>query len=241
MSSANDDLQAVLNDLLSDRRELRVLEAGCGSGSHVQIPNVGRLVGIDISEDQLRKNDVLDEKILGDLEQYPFAANDFDVAVCWDVLEHLPTPSKALMNMSRALKEGGILVLAMPNLLSVKGIVTKLTPFWFHVFVYRYVLGDKSAGTSDFRQFPTYLRWSITPSSMLAFARTNGLNVRFFHVYEGPVQQALRKRSRLADLAFAAVGVVSKVLSFGRLNLNHSDYMIVLEKPASAMASSRKN
>lgn len=232
MNEANARLQEVVDGLLAGRRDLRVLEAGCGSTSHLKMPPGSRVVGIDISEAQLRRNTHLVEKIQGDLETYPFAPDDFDLIICWDVLEHLPHPQRAIENFVRTLRPEGLIILAMPNVASIKGLVAKLTPFWFHALFYRLVMRDRSAGTEAFRQFPTYLRWAIAPGPLRRWASKRGLAIRFLNLYEGPVQRALRNRNRLVDVLFAVAGGVGRALSLGRWDPNQSDYMIVLEKPA---------
>jgi 2-polyprenyl-3-methyl-5-hydroxy-6-metoxy-1,4-benzoquinol methylase len=88
-------LQSVIShQLLSNKKNIRVLEAGCGSASHFNFGQNAYLVGIDISEEQLKSNSVLNEKILGDIQVYNLPVTNFDVIVCWYVLEHLPEPEK---------------------------------------------------------------------------------------------------------------------------------------------------
>lgn len=234
MSDENRRLQAFFDGYRERKgpRPLRVLEAGCGSTSHLDVGPDARVVGIDISRAQLDQNQHLAEKIQGDLETYPLAAEDFDVIVCWDVLEHLPRPELALANFHQALRPGGIMVLAMPNLISIKGLVTKLTPYGVHVWFYRSVMRDGSAGTDRFKQFPTYLRAAIRPARLRRFAARHGLAVPFFLVYEGPVQRELRRRRPVFDWAFGSFGALTRLATFGQVDPCLSDYMAVLEKPA---------
>lgn len=63
-------LQAAMNDLLSGRSGLTVLEAGCGSLLHLVFPDGTFVVGIDIRPDQLQRNKRLDERICGDIQTY---------------------------------------------------------------------------------------------------------------------------------------------------------------------------
>ena len=126
MSIANQLLQEEINKLLSGREQLTVLEAGCGSVSHINIPNTGVMTGIDISEKQLQRNEQLTEKIVGDLQTYPLGQRKYDVIVSWDVLEHLDKPQEALENLFGSVADKGIIILAAPNIFSIKGIVTKL-------------------------------------------------------------------------------------------------------------------
>ena len=63
-------LQQELDQRLAGRAGLRVLEAGSGSISRLRFPDGSYLIGIDVSEVQLRKNPYLREKLLGDIETY---------------------------------------------------------------------------------------------------------------------------------------------------------------------------
>ena len=94
-------------------------------------------------------------------------ARNAAAAICQDVLEHLTDPDRALYTIVRALKPGGELILACSNPASPKGIVSKLTPHWFHRFVYKrgwfgYTFVDDPA----YPPFKTYMRWSIQPSAL---------------------------------------------------------------------------
>ena len=145
----------------------KILEAGCGSGSRISWPTTSTIVGIDISEEELKKNSVVTERIVGDVQSYPLPPEKFDLIICWDVLEHLPNPHDALDRFRNAIKPGGAIVLAFPNVFSIKGLVAKVTPLWFHEMVYRGIYGRRY-GEPGLENFPTYLRWNIlsttTPS-----------------------------------------------------------------------------
>lgn len=230
MSTDNLLFQQALNAQLPTTTCLEVLEAGCGSTSHIKLGPTVRLTGIDISASQLERNPALSERILGDLETYPLPPQKFDVIVCWDVLEHLPNPQLAMANMHQALKPGGVMVLAFPNLWSVKGIVTKFTPFRVHAWFYRVIMGDRS-NVREFKQFETYFRSVIAPARLASDARNAGLQIAYLRRYEGPVQKDMRHRYAVANWAFALVGFASRVLSFGRTNWAHSDVHVLLTKP----------
>jgi SAM-dependent methyltransferase len=224
-------VQRAVDRLLAGKDRPRVLEAGCGSQSRVQLPARRTLVGIDIEQRQLDRNTALDEKILGDLQSFATPVQGFDLILCWDVIEHLPEPMKALERLTAALNPGGSLVLAFPNLWSLKGLVTKFTPYAVHAFFYRFVVGDKRRH-DEWDQFPTFLRASIAPRRLRAWAAQHGFEVVYDEVYEGPVQAGLRSRSRWLDLGFAALGLVSRVLSLGQLDLGLSDCILVLRLSA---------
>ncbi|MCT7368212.1 class I SAM-dependent methyltransferase [Mycolicibacterium llatzerense] len=224
-------VQEVVDRLLEGKDRPRVLEAGCGSLSRVTLPSGRVLVGIDIEQRQLDRNTSLDEKILGDLQTMATPVAGYDLVLCWDVIEHLPLPMNALERMTAALNPGGGLVLAFPHLWSLKGLLTKFTPFFVHALFYRYVVGDKRR-SDEWDQFPTFFRACIAPAKLRGWAAEHGLEVAYDEVYEGPVQTGLRARNRLLDRSFAALGAVSRVLSRGRLDLGLSDCVLVLRRPS---------
>ncbi|MUL63469.1 hypothetical protein BOO86_03245 [Mycobacterium sp. CBMA 234] len=224
-------VQGVVDQVLEGTDRPRVLEAGCGSLSRVNLPNQRVLVGIDIEQRQLDRNTSLDEKILGDLQTMATPVSGYDLVLCWDVIEHLPSPMQALERMTAALNPGGGLVLAFPHLWSLKGLLTKFTPYFVHALFYRYIVGDKRR-SDEWDQFPTFFRASIAPARLRAWAAQHGLEVAYDEIYEGPVQTALRSRNRLLDTSFAALGAASRVMSFGRLDLGLSDCVLVLRRPS---------
>ena len=198
-----------VNVLLTGRDKIRVLEAGCGSASQIKFKAEIYAVGIDISADELEKNGAVHDKILGDIQDYPLPKEDFDVIVCWMVLEHLSRPDDALANIFRATKPGGIVVLGFPNLASIKGLVTKFTPFWFHELFYRFMQYQS-------HHFPTYLRPSILPERLVQFAEDNGLLVEFCKLAEGGVSKRLRGRSAIINLGFSALDQAARLFSMGK-------------------------
>jgi SAM-dependent methyltransferase len=206
-----------LHDLISDRAseliqgtsDIALLEAGCGMASYFEFPNVVRSAGIDISKEQLDANTMVQERILGDIQTYPLPKEAFDVVVCWNVIEHLPRPQDALRNLFNAVKMNGLLILGFPNILSFKGIATKITPFWFHEIFYRMMKYES-------RHFPTYLRLAILPGRVITFAQEGGFTVAFGTLVEGGVTKRFRNRFRFVDFVFAAATVTAHVVSLGK-------------------------
>lgn len=210
----------------------RVLDAGCGLRARVDWGPNAWLVGIDNDRDALEKNHTVHEKIFGDLHTHRFAPESFDIAVCWDVLEHLAHPQQALRNLVAALSPGGMLFLTTPHPLSLKALITKLTPHSFHVWVYRHILGLKSAGTPGHAPFPVYLRSEIAPRALRKFAREHGLEVELLEVYEGGQMRRLRRLHPILYGCVAAFSAVLFALSFGRYDARLTDTCAILRKPA---------
>jgi SAM-dependent methyltransferase len=173
-------LESIVDSLLAGRKGIKILDAGCGSMNFFPHNKDAYRVGIDVSQEQLDRNTTLNEKILGDLQEYAFPPSDFDMIICWHVLEHLPKPELALKNFAKAVNEGGIILLVCPNVLTVRGLLTKFTPHWVHVWYYRYVLRFKDAGLADNPPFKSYHRFAITPQALKKFARQNRLSIELF-------------------------------------------------------------
>lgn len=109
-------------------KKVKVLDVGCAFGYMLKkFPDNCELNGIDISDfaitqaKKLLPNATL--KVGGAETTFPFKDNYFDVVICNDVIEHLEHPKKALENMHRVLKKGGVLYINTPNLNSLRKIV----------------------------------------------------------------------------------------------------------------------
>jgi SAM-dependent methyltransferase len=211
-----------------------VVEVGCGARSHLEYPSETRLMGLDMSPTQLQRNTAVRWRVLGDAERLALASGCADVAVSWDVLEHLAHPARALAELARVVRPGGLIVIGLPNVLSLKGVITRLTPWWVHVWVYRHVLGDATAGTDASDQFPTTMRLGLRAAGLRRFAAASGLDVLVLETYEGPVPLHFRRRHRIGGLALSAVGAVSRALSAGRYDATASDMVVVLRRPGPA-------
>jgi 2-polyprenyl-3-methyl-5-hydroxy-6-metoxy-1,4-benzoquinol methylase len=209
MPNIKETICEMANSLLEGKNHIKLLEAGCGSTSRFMFKAEVHAVGIDISQQQLEQNSAVHEKILGDIQDYPLPKKEFDVVVCWMVLEHLPRPKEALLNMFASVKPRGLLILGIPNLLSFKGIVTKITPFWFHRLFYQF-MGD------NWRHFPTYLRVAILPQKISRFAEDNGFSIACCKLEESIVPRRVRSRFWLADVAFRVMNLIAQVISFGK-------------------------
>ena len=213
----------------ANQQEVKVLDAGCGSVTHVKLLSHYKVTGIDISEQQLERNKQnISEKICGDIQTYPLESQSFDMIICWWVLEHLKYPQKAMQNFKKALKTNGLIVLAIPNIWSVKGIVTKLTPTFVHIWFYRYVAKSKLSGKNGQGPFKTYLKTNISPINIKQFAAKNKLEVVHF-VYS----TSFKKMKQLNPIVFVVqmfVGAVLWFFSFGKITQKNTEFVIVLKK-----------
>jgi SAM-dependent methyltransferase len=97
--------------------EDNVLDVGCGAGwlSRLlaeQVPE-GRVVGVDISDEMIRRarrsNADLENAmfVIGEVEELPWDANFFNHAISVEAAYYWPDPLAALREIQRVLREGG--------------------------------------------------------------------------------------------------------------------------------------
>jgi SAM-dependent methyltransferase len=94
-----------------------ILDVGCGTGAiSRRLTKWGRVVSTDFSALALEysRRRGLQHLLRADAMRLPFATGSFDLAVCMDVLEHLPDDHAALCELFRVLKPGGRLIATVP-------------------------------------------------------------------------------------------------------------------------------
>ena len=99
-----------------------ILDAGCGEGygSHLLSEIGSKVIGIDISEEAVRhaKRKYIRENLeyqVMDATNLDFADDTFDVAVSFQVIEHLDNISKFLNEIKRVLKQNGCVIISTGN------------------------------------------------------------------------------------------------------------------------------
>jgi SAM-dependent methyltransferase len=223
---ARRELQQVVERLTAASPLRRVLDAGCGFELPLDFPPSVELVGLDSSAEAMAKNENLDDAIVGDLETVQLDEESFDAVLCWTVLEHLERPEIALRNLARTLRPGGLLIVGVPNVWSLKGLITKATPHRFHVWVYRRLLGHRDAGKPGVAPYRTYLKLAISPRGLIRLARANRLELLYGKTYgEAPEQLPAALRRAWTGLARGL-----DVLLLGKHDLNASEYAAVFRK-----------
>ncbi len=108
-----------------------VLECGCGTGLLLErfVPFARTAKGIDLSPGMLEKArerglDVTE----GSVTALPFADASFDVACSFKVLAHVPQIGKALAEMARVTRPGGVVLAEFYNPLSFRSIAKRAFP-----------------------------------------------------------------------------------------------------------------
>jgi ubiquinone/menaquinone biosynthesis C-methylase UbiE len=224
-------LQKILDTVVNTDVKFRILEAGCGSVSALKFSDRHFITGIDISQKQLDRNINIHEKVLGDIQRYKFPPSSFDMIICRHVLEHLPNPKSALKHFFYSIKKQGRIIIASPNPISLKGLVTKFTPHFFHVYVYRYIYNVTDAGKEDKAPFKTHMRFAISPYKISKIAEKFGIETEIIvteDAFKDWVGQKLKNKSRfLYRFVNVLIGFL-KLISGGKIG--DSEYIIVLRK-----------
>ena len=221
-------VQSLIDDYKRNHANPTVLEGGCGSLSHFDFSGT-HITGIDISQGQLDHNEHLDDRILGDVETHPIPANSFDIVISCYVLEHLKRPQMAMANFKRALKPGGLMILFLPNVLSIEGMATKYTPHAFHIWIYRNLLDAPWAGTDHRGPFPTELKYGASSRSIRRFAREEGLEIFHQTRFMGGHMARISRKSKLFAGVVKGLGVLPLV-TLGRIDPRLGTIAFVLRK-----------
>jgi len=223
-------INEIIEENFSGKEKVDVLEAGCGSVTRLKmLPNFN-ITGLDISEKQLDRNSYISKKICADLQEYSLEREAYDIIISWCVLEHIKKPVKVLEQFSQSLKPGGLLILALPNIWSVKGMAAKLTPTWFHIWYYKHILKNENAGKDDFGPFRTYLKPSISPVSITEFVQKKDLVPVFFEYFT--FSHYNKAKSKLpVYLAQELFSIMLYMFSFGNITKKNSEFVIVIKKP----------
>jgi O-antigen biosynthesis protein len=100
-----------------------VLDAGCGTGYGIEIlakASPAGLTGVDLAPEavavaQRRSSGDGAKVVQGDLTALGFPDDSFDLAVCFETIEHLASPEQGIAELRRVVRPGGILVISSPN------------------------------------------------------------------------------------------------------------------------------
>lgn len=95
------------------------LEVGCGTGAITEVlaPVVGHLTASDVSEALARDvgNCFRTDWCRQDACHLGIPDNSFDLVVSSECIEHTPDPRRALGEMARVVKNGGVVIVTSPN------------------------------------------------------------------------------------------------------------------------------
>ena len=116
----------------------RVLDAGCGTGYGCELlaaAGAEAVVGVDTAGEVLDsvRRDMPDGVRLdvADVSRLPYADGEFNLVVCFDVVEHLEDPSPAFDEIVRVLAPDGVLLVSTPN----RAVTSPASPHHHHEYL----------------------------------------------------------------------------------------------------------
>lgn len=210
-----------------------ILEAGGGSFSYFSLPSGAPLIALDISHGQLLRNEAATHRVQADLGHLPIASSRLGMVICFNVIEHLDDPDDALAQLIAALAPGGLLVLGCPDRVSLKGIITRATPFAVHRAFYRFVVGKKDRGDGHFDAFATPFRPLVASTALPGWLEANGMEILHFRHYDGAAAYRLTTGSllrRVVALPYNTLAGALHALTGGRWGGRNSDILLVARR-----------
>lgn len=166
-SEEKDRIKTIIHLIPNDADSL--LEVGCGEGIIINsLKNkYEKICGIDISNEALKH--VKTPKIQGRIENIPFPDNSFDIVLCCEVLEHLPSTiyEKALKEIQRVAKK--YLLISVPNGedLQIGKVKCPNCASSFHVF--GHLRSFNLSNMKDLFEFYRLVDYEIVPNYVFPF------------------------------------------------------------------------
>jgi ubiquinone/menaquinone biosynthesis C-methylase UbiE len=112
----------LLKQLIPRNPNQKILDIGCGTGETLSyihtLYNKSQLYGVDTSDVAINFAKKRGHKNIQKASalKLPFTTGTFDVVLFLDVLEHIPTDEKALLEAKRVLIPGGVIIITAPAL-----------------------------------------------------------------------------------------------------------------------------
>ena len=116
------------------------------------------------------------------------------------------------------------MILRFPDRQSAYGFMTRLTPFWFHVFFKKVMMGDPNAGKPGFAPYRVYYDRIVSRKGMKEFCDRNKLTIK--EEWGHPYPMYWDSHPALLKLACRTV----YALSLGTLAHGHNNLTYILEK-----------
>lgn len=196
------------------RRGARLLEVGSGMGHLVgQLSDTFEAYGMDLNHWAVNRSKEAAERSslqIGSAQELPYEDGAFNVVIIKHIVEHLPDPAKAILEIGRVTDKDGILILATPNLGSL------LKPW----------KGDRWIGYQD----PTHISLK-EPGEWLALIRAAGFEfVRVFADGFWDVPYVRFMSRSLQKLFFGSLGGLQAITGLVFLPMTWGESMIVIAR-----------
>lgn len=120
----------LINKYFQKRVDLKILDVGCGTGALLgELSKYGDVRGLDFSPLAISfcKERGLNNVDQGDATNIKYQDDTFDLVLALDILEHIPDDKKALFEIHRVLKPGGIAIIFVPTFMFLWGVTDELS------------------------------------------------------------------------------------------------------------------
>ncbi len=135
-----------------------VVDVGAGKGWHAGGLDLKRalgvrLIGVDVSAEEMRDNAVLDERLEADVcRSIPVEAQSADLITARAGVEHFPDNEAFVRNCSACLREGGLLIAAFTNKYAPFALINQILPHAIAKWLLRN-LWPESEGVMGFKAY----------------------------------------------------------------------------------------
>jgi 2-polyprenyl-3-methyl-5-hydroxy-6-metoxy-1,4-benzoquinol methylase len=196
-----------------ERRDLKILEVGCGAGwlCSSLLP-YGEVTGTDLSHEVLRRAAARTPQatfIPGDFMSLDFGCSSFDVLVCLEVLSHVADQKAFIQKMAGLLRPGGYLMLATQNRPQLeRNDIPPPMPGQIRQWVDRHQLAQLLDGTFNVRSL-----FSITPQcnrGVLRIVNSARLERIMSAIKLHPLNRALKYAQQKAWLGWTLMCLAQK-------------------------------
>ena len=219
-----DKAQRFVDSILPRNRVLKVLDIKAGE-QRFEIRKPMYVVSVDVVQAERGHRSDADEHRVMDLEEVEIESEEFDVVLCINVLEHAREPLGLFPAVREALKPKGVFVVVVPNVVSLKAFLVRLTPMsvrrWFYT---RFLHADPEEPPAQ-----TVHSLSLRPSSLLS-ASSGGWNVEYFRTFEGDVQKSVRHRVGIVGWRWRLFIALTQVMTFGLLSAEDTGIIAIFTK-----------
>ncbi len=155
-----------------------VLDAGCGTGYGTEIlaaAGAKSVTGVDISQEAIDSARAAfpgpsSEFSLADLHELPFEEGVFDLAACFEVIEHVEEQQSVIRELHRVLRTAGVLAISSPN----RNVYPPGNPYHTHEYVpeeLEQALAKEFAHVKLYRQSPWLTAAVLDDAASLAVGR----------------------------------------------------------------------
>jgi SAM-dependent methyltransferase len=207
----------------------RWLDLGCGH--HVfpdwmkveqtqALGSAGRITGIDLDWEGLRKHPGIRDKVFGDLQRLPFAAGSFDVVSANMVVEHLEDPERILAEIKRVLTPGGVFLFHTPNLYHWGIVLARCVPDKLKKAIIGFLENRREEDV-----FPTHYRMN-SAAVIRRLAKRSGFDVAVLKLVSGSATLAALGWGAIPELTYIRLIRAEKLAGL------RSNLVVVLRKPS---------